>query len=481
MPPYQIALNYIDNQWRQADTDYFYTVLNPATIEELGKTPYSRYSDVNLAAEIASKAQLNWQWVPVRERVEYLFTLKNLLNNNIDDLCQTITLECGKTLNESREELVSAIKNIEIACEMTSLIQGQNNLNFEYLTRSPLGVIALIVPFNAPVLIPFWFLPYAIACGNTVILKPSEKTPMTMQKVFHLIEQTNLPSGVINLVNGADEVVDALLDHPAVRAISFVGSSQVAEYIYQRAATNGKRVQCFGSVKNPAVILPDADLDFAAKAIAANAFCCAGQSSDIISLAITVGSAHKPFTTAVSEYTHNLKVGFGLDAGVQMGPVINARRKTAIEETIENAIRENATLLMDGRKPTISGYENGYFLLPTIIEAKSPANKMIDTEIFGPVLTVMNVNTIEEALQVMNASKYGNIACIFTKSGASAQQFRLEVNASTIGINLETAAPTPPYPCGGRKASFYGDLNAQGMDAIEFFTQKKVILERWAP
>jgi malonate-semialdehyde dehydrogenase (acetylating)/methylmalonate-semialdehyde dehydrogenase len=328
-------------------------------------------------------------------------------------------------------------------------------------------------------MIPLWFLPYAIACGNTFLLKPSDKTPMTSQKIFALIEQTGLPKGVVNLVNGAKETVDALLDHPVIRAVSFVGSTPVAKYVYSRATANGKRAQCQGGAKNPLIVLPDADLEEVVRSAADSAFGCAGQRCLAASLAITVGEAKSAFTQAMAEVAVSRRVGYGLSEGVEMGPVIRSESKARIEKLIQTGVEEGAKLVVDGRSARISSYEQGYFLKPTILENVNPGGQIAQTEIFGPVLGVMHAKDIDEAIALVNRHHYGNMACLFTRSGAAARKFRYEAQVGNLGINVGVAAPMAFFPFCGWKESFFGDLHGQGRDAVEFYTEKKVVVERW--
>jgi malonate-semialdehyde dehydrogenase (acetylating)/methylmalonate-semialdehyde dehydrogenase len=328
-------------------------------------------------------------------------------------------------------------------------------------------------------MIPLWFLPYAIACGNCFVLKPSEKVPMTMSRVFDLIDQLGLPPGVISLVNGGKETVDALLDHPKVRAISFVGSTPVAKYIYSRATANGKRAQCQGGAKNPAIVLPDADMEMASKIIADSAFGCAGQRCLATSIAITVGEARSHFVEQIADIATSRKVGYGNDPDVEMGPVISAESQQRIAGLIGKGATEGAEVLVDGRNPSISGYENGYFVRPTILDNIVPQSEIAKTEIFGPVLSMMHVNTIDDAIALVNAGTYGNQACLFTSSGAAARKFRYEAQAGNIGINNGVAAPIAFFPFSGWKESFFGDLHGQGRHGVEFYTETKVVVERW--
>lgn len=480
----EILPNYINGQWCSSQAAETLDVINPATLEVLAKVPLSSATELNEAAEMAQQAFGGWRRTPVTERIRYLFQLRELLEVHQQDLAETITRECGKTLAESRGELQRAIENVEVACGVPALMQGYNSEDIargidEFMIRQPLGVTAIIAPFNFPGMIPFWFFPYAIACGNTCIIKPSEKVPLTMQKVFNLLNQIKLPPGVINLVHGAKETVDAILDHPHIKAISFVGSTPVAKYVYSRAASNGKRAQCQGGAKNAVIVLPDADLNMTTKIIADSAFGCAGQRCLATSIAITVGNAKKSFTDAIAAAAETRIVGYGLDQNVQMGTVISAPSKTRIETLIEQGKAEGGKILIDGRNAQISGYEQGYFVRPTLLQDINPAGEIAKTEIFGPVLSLIHLDTIEDAIALVNQSNYGNMACLFTSSGAAARKFRYEAQAGNIGINIGVAAPMAFFPFSGWKDSFFGDLHGQGQHAVEFFTQTKVVVERW--
>lgn len=481
----EILENYIDGAWIKSKEANTVDVLNPASQEVLAKVPYGQNtsSDVASAVEVASKAFKSWSQVPVMKRVQPLYKLKQLLEQHAEDIARTITMESGKTLAESRGELQRAIENVEVACGTPSLIQSEFSENIatgidEFMIRQPLGVCACIAPFNFPGMIPFWFLPYAIACGNTFILKPSEKVPLTMIKVFQLIEQLDLPEGVINLVHGGKETVDALLDHPEVKAISFVGSTQVAKYIYSRGAANGKRVQAQGGAKNPVVILPDADIDMSVQIITDSVFGCAGQRCLAASNIITVGDNGK-IKEALYESAKSRTTGYGLDEKVEMGPVITGESRARVESLIEKGIKEGANVMLDGRKARIDGFEKGNFIKPTILEGLPLKGDVIRTEIFGPVMSLIELKTVDDALDFINSGHYGNMACLFTSSGANARKFRNQANAGNIGINIGVAAPMAQFPFSGWKESFFGDLHGQGRHAIEFFTQTKVVVERW--
>jgi malonate-semialdehyde dehydrogenase (acetylating)/methylmalonate-semialdehyde dehydrogenase len=480
----QKILNYINGEWIEPNVSEYADVINPATGAVIARTPLSPVSDVEAAAKAAAEALPAWRRTPAQERVQYLFKLRDLLRSSNDEIARTITNECGKTFEEAKAEMVRAFENVEVACGIPMMAKGEISEDIapgidEIMLRQPVGVCATIAPFNFPGMIAFWYLPYALAAGNTYIIKPSERVPMTMQLIFKLIEQAGFPKGVVNLVNGSKEAVDAILDHPVIRAITFVGSSPVAKYIYSRAAANGKRVQAQGGAKNPVVVLPDADMDMAVKIIADSAFGCAGQRCLAVSWAVTVGEARNQFNEAICDAAASRKVGYGLDDGVQMGALINSASKTRVEQLIGLGASEGASLPVDGRGTVIKGYENGFFVRPTILMDMQPGSEIWKTEIFGPVLGLMHVNTVDEAIALVNSGIYGNQASLFTASGSAARKFRYEVEAGNIGINIGVAAPMAFYPFSGWKESFFGDMHGQGMDAVEFFTQKKVVVERW--
>ena len=477
-------MNYYSGEWQPSASDEVLEVVNPATQELLGQVPLSTTEDVNRAVAAAAKAFPDWRRTPPTDRIQYLFKLKNLLEANFEEISRTITIECGKTLGESRGEMRRAIENVEVACGIPTMMQGDILEDIasgidEFMIRQPLGVCAVVAPFNFPGMIPFWFLPYAIACGNTYLVKPSERVPLTMQYLFELFDQTGFPPGVVNLVNGSKDAVDAILDHPQIRAVSFVGSTPVAKYIYRRAAEHGKRVQAQGGAKNPIIVLADADMEMTTRIAADSAFGCAGQRCLAASLAITVGEARHTFTESIADAAVSRVVGFGLDDGVQMGPVINKQSKTRIEELIKSGMDEGAKLLVDGRGAQIPGYENGSFVSPTVLQDVQPGYQISKTEIFGPVLGLIHVDEIDEAIKLVNSGAHGNMACIFTSSGSAARKFRYEADAGNIGINVGVAAPMAFFPFSGWKDSFFGTMHGQGKQAVEFFTQTKVVVERW--
>ena len=478
------ALNYIGKGWQRADGAESLEVENPATSAAIGQVVLSAGEDLDAAVDAATAAYHDWRRTPVEDRIQPLFRLKALMEAHLDELARVITEENGKTLVESKGELKRAIENVEVACGTPTLMQGDvledvaSGID-EMMIRQPVGVCAIICPFNFPVMIPFWFFPYAVACGNACIIKPSERTPMTMRAVFDLMAAAGFPPGVVNLVNGDRRIVDAILKHPGIHAVSFVGSTPVAKHVYATASASGKRVQAQGGAKNPIVVLPDADIEATTTVTAESAFGCAGQRCLAVSLAITVGEAAGRFTDAMGQVASERVVGNGLQDGVDVGPVITQESRQRIEGLIGTGAEEGADIVVDGRGPAVRGHPNGSFVAPTVLRGVPPGGTIATTEIFGPVLGVMEVPDIDAAIRLVNSGRYGNQACLFTSSGAAARRFRYDADVGNIGINLGVAAPMAFFPFSGWRDSFFGTLHAQGKHAIEFFTQTKVVVERW--
>jgi malonate-semialdehyde dehydrogenase (acetylating) / methylmalonate-semialdehyde dehydrogenase len=477
--------NYINGEWVESSAREWADVVNPATAETLGKVPISDAAEVTKAIDAAAAAYPAWRRTPPEDRIQPLFKLKTLLEEHIDDISRIITQENGKTFTEAKAEMRRAIENVEVACGIPMMMQGYNLEDVargidEMMIRQPLGVVAAIVPFNFPGMIAFWFLPYAIATGNTFIIKPSERVPLTLRYIFELLEKTGLPKGVVNLVNGGKVAVDTLLDDPRVRAISFVGSTPVARYIYARAGANGKRAQCQGGAKNHVIVLPDADMQMATQIISDSAFGCAGQRCLAVSVAVTIGEAQKTFRDAIADSASKLRVGNGLEEGVQMGPVITKQSKERIESLIGVGEKQGAKVLLDGRNSKVPKYAAGNFVKPTILDGLPAASELAHTEIFGPVLSLIHASDMDEAIAFLERNPYGNQASLFTSSGSAARRFRYEAPAGNIGINIGVAAPMAYFPFSGWKDSFFGILHGQGRDSVEFYTEQKVVVERWA-
>lgn len=475
--------NLIGGNWVASTSPAGIELTNPATGEPLGQSPTGSATEVDAAVQAAHAAFATWRSVPVADRVQYLFKLKNLLEAHIDELGSLITIENGKTLAEAKGELRRGIENVEVACGMPVLMQGYSLEDVapgidEIMVRQPLGVCGVITPFNFPLMIPLWFLPYAIATGNTVVLKPSDRVPFSAARLVELMQETGLPDGVVNLVNGGKPAVDALLDHPLVRAVSFVGSTPVAKYVYSRGSASGKRVQCQGGAKNHVVVLPDADRETTTKIIADSAFGCAGQRCLAVSVTVAVGDAKDWFRDAIADAAAALKVGDGLDPATQMGPVITQASRERVVSLIGQGAEQGAKAIVDGRGKRVNGGA-GSFVGPTVLDGLPATSPLMETEIFGPVLSVVHADSVEEAVAMIDRSAYGNASSIFTTSGASARKFRNAVSTGNVGINIGVPAPMAYFPFSGWKGSFFGVMHAQGRDAVEFFTDKKVIVERW--
>ena len=480
----EILKNYFGGQWVASSANQTYPVHNPATNEVVGLVPLSLPSEVDQAVKAAGAAFDGWRRTPATARIQPLFRLKELLEQHFDDIARMISTENGKNLGEAGGEMRRAIENVEVACGIPVLMQSEFSEDIaagidEFMIRQPLGVVSIIAPFNFPGMIPFWFLPYAIATGNTVIIKPSERCPMTMQLIMSLFEEAGFPPGVINLVNGGPDTVNAILDHPDVKAISFVGSTPVARHVYARAAANGKRVQAQGGAKNPLVIMPDADVDMTTKIVIDSVFGNAGQRCLAAATLILVGDAKHIFIPAFRDAAAERVVGCGLDEGVQMGPVITPQSKARIQGIIDQGLLEGADMVLDGRNVSIPGYEKGNFLAPTILGNVPPDGKVATTEIFGPVMAIHAARDLDDAINLVNTRTYGNMACIFTSSGGAARRFRYDAQAGNVGINIGVAAPMAFFPFSGWKESFFGTLHGQSRHAVEFFTQTKVVVERW--
>jgi malonate-semialdehyde dehydrogenase (acetylating) / methylmalonate-semialdehyde dehydrogenase len=472
--------NFIAGGWRDAADNDGLELVNPATGEPLGRAPAGSAADVDAAVEAAQAAFPAWRALPAVDRVQYLFKLKMLLEEHLNELAGLITIENGKTLAEAKGELRRGIENVEVACGIPVLMQGYSLEDVapgidEIMVRQPLGVVAAITPFNFPVMIPLWFLPYAIATGNTLVVKPSDRVPFAVSRLIEIIHATGLPAGVVNLVQGGKPTVDALLDHPLVRAVSFVGSTPVAKHVYARGSASGKRVQCQGGAKNHVVVLPDADPETTTKIIADSAFGCAGQRCLAVSVTVTVGEAKDWFRDSIAASAGSLRVGNGLDPGTQMGPVITQASRERVEGLIGQGAEQGAKLVSDGRG--LRG--TGSFVGPTVLDGLPAASPLMETEIFGPVLSVVHADSVEDAVAMIERSAYGNASSIFTSSGASARKFRNAVSTGNVGVNIGVPAPMAYFPFSGWKGSFFGVMHAQGRDAIEFFTDKKVIVERW--
>jgi malonate-semialdehyde dehydrogenase (acetylating)/methylmalonate-semialdehyde dehydrogenase len=474
---------YINGAWERPPGRSSGIIANPATGTVVAEVPYAETDDVDRAVRAAHEAFRQWRDVPVVDRVQVLYRYKGLLEKHAGDLAAILTTENGKTAGDAMAEVRRAIQMVEMACGMPSLMMG-DSLNdvaagIDCKTiRQPIGVCAGITPFNFPAMVPMWMHPFAIACGNTFVLKPSEKVPLTPTYAVQLLHEAGLPPGVMNLVHGAKPAVDALLRHPLVKAVSFVGSTPVAKYVYANAAAAGKRVQALGGAKNHLVVMPDADMPKAVEAIVGSAFGAAGERCLAGSVLVAVGDAAGPLLDLLVARTQAITVGDGSQTGVEMGPLVTSEHCRRVTGYVEKGVEEGAVPLVDGRKHTLPAGD-GYFLGPTIFDHVTSWMSIASEEIFGPVLSVMRVETLDDAIALVNRSPYGNATSIFTASGKSAREYSSRCEVGMVGVNVGVAAPMAFFPFAGWKHSFFGDLHAHGKDAVAFYTEQKVIMSRW--
>jgi malonate-semialdehyde dehydrogenase (acetylating)/methylmalonate-semialdehyde dehydrogenase len=479
-----ILKNYVDGRWVPSQSDRLLDVDNPATGQVIAQVPLSTAAEVEQAVDAAREAFPEWRETPPMVRARYMLTLKELMEERFEDLARACTREHGKILDEARGEIRRAIENVEVAAGVPSLMMGYNAEDIstgidEECVLQPVGVYCCVAPFNFPAMVPFWFLPYAVSCGNTYIVKPSELCPMSQNLLFELLDEADMPPGVVNLVNGDRDAVDALLAHPDVAGVSFVGSTPVGRHIYATAAANGKRAQCQAGAKNCLVVMPDADLERTIPNLLTSAFGNTGQRCLSGSLVLAVGDAYEPLKAQLVAAASRLKVGDGLDETVQVGPVVSSRARERILGYIGKGLDEGAELILDGRDVQVAQSPGGYFLGPTIFDKVRPDMAIAQDEIFGPVLGIIPVADFDEALAVIEGIPYGNAASLFTASGKWAREFKYRVRCGNVGINIGVAAPIATFPFAGMKDSFFGDLHGQGRDAIQFFTDRKVVISRW--
>ena len=476
--------NYVGGSWSRAGSEDGQDTINPATGETLAYVPFSSASDVDEAVETGQEAFEEWRSTPVEERIQPLFRLKQLLEDHQEELAELLVEDHGKALAEARGEIRRGIENVEVACGIPTMMQGGSLPNAapeidESGVRKPLGVFAAITPFNFPGMIPLWFLPYAVATGNSFILKPSERDPLVPQRMFELIDEAGFPDGVVQLVNGGVDTVNAMLEHDGIAGISFVGSTPVAKHIYETAAEHGKRVQAQGGAKNHVVVTETADLEFAAEKTVSSSYACAGERCLANDLAVVEESVYDEFRDLVVEKAESQTVGYGLDEETDIGAIISDQHEQNVRNYIEMGVNEGADLVVDRRDVTVEGYEDGNFIGPTVFENVTTDMVFGQEEIFGPTLGLMEVADVDEAIDVLNRSDYGNAASMFTGSGADARKFRHEAEVGNVGINVGTVAPMAFFHFGGRKDSFFGDLHAQAQDMIYFYTDETVYIERW--
>ena len=481
---YGVLKNYIDGEWVVSQSSERLDVENPATAEIIAQVPLSTVEEATRAIAVAQEAFWEWRETPPSARARAMFRLKALMEEHFEDLARTIVQEHGKILDEARGEVRRAIENVELAAGIPSLMMGYNAEDIaagidEKCVLQPVGVFACVAPFNFPTMVPWWFLPTAVACGNTYIIKPSEVCPISQNRLFELLDEADFPPGVVGLLNGDKRVVDVLLRHPDVAGISFVGSTPVGKYIYATAAAHGKRAQCQAGAKNCLVVMPDAALERTVAATLSSAFGTAGQRCLAGSLVLAVGDVYEPLKAQLVEAASHIRLGDGLDEATQMGPVISRQAQARILGCIEKGLAEGAELLLDGRGARVAERPHGYFIGPTIFDNVRPEMSIAQEEIFGPVLGIIHVSDFEEALEIIAGIPYGNAASLFTASGKWAREFTYRARCGTIGINIGIAAPIATFPFAGMKNSFFGDLHGQGLDGIQFFTDRKVVIERW--
>lgn len=477
--------NLIGGQWRASRATSFAPVMNPSRGQQIAAAPMSPAEEVDEAVREALKSFPDWAETPPNERAQVMFRLKGMLEAEFDSLARGISREHGKTLVEAKGDLRRGIEVVEFACGVPTLMMGESLQNIArgidcHTDRVPLGVVAGICPFNFPALVPMWMWPVALACGNCFILKPSEKVPLTMQRVAEMLRLAGLPDGVFSIVHGGREVVDALLEHPDIQAVSFVGSTPVAEAIYQKGCLHGKRVQAAGGAKNFLVILPDADPEPTATALRDSAFGCAGERCMAGSVAVCVGEAGERVLPGLVDLIGQMKVG-PTDGAAQpdMGALISAGHRDRVNELISLGESQGGKVIADGRGTRVEEAPEGYYVKPTIIDRLDYNNELATTEIFGPVLSVMRARSLDEAIAAANRQSFGNGACVFTTSGKAAREFRTRVSAGMVGINVGVPAPMAYFPFSGWNRSFFGDLHVQGKEGVQFYTKQKTTTTRW--
>jgi len=480
----QTLQNFINGQWVASTGTTLLDVKNPATGEVLAKVPLSTAKDVDAAVAAAQKAFPAWRTTPPVQRARFLFKFKTLLDQHKEELAAICNSEHGKTIAESLNDVGRGIENVEHACGTPALMMGSiledvnNNIDCAAI-RQPMGVFAAIAPFNFPPMVPMWFLPYAIATGNTFVLKPSEQVPLSQKRMFELLAQTGLPAGVVNLVNGGKDVVDQLCTNKDVQGVSFVGSSPVARHVYELCGKNGKRVQALGGAKNYLVVMPDAVMDKSVQNVSDSIYGCAGQRCLAGSIVIGVGDAYDKVRDGLLAAAKAIVVGNGAKSEVTMGPVISAKHKDKVLSYIQAGVDEGAKLLLDGRQHPSAKDPNGNFLGPTIFEGVKVDMRIMKEEIFGPVVCLMKATDLDDAIAKVNATEFANASSIYTTSGKAAREYAYKAHPAMMGVNIGVAAPMAMFPFGGAKASFFGDVKAHGASGIEFYTDKKVVITRW--
>ncbi len=485
MPQPETCRVFIGGEWQASSAKETSPVYNPSDGTQIAATPVGDADEVSRAIEAAHNAFPDWSETPATDRAQIMFRFKQLLEDHFEELSQIVTRENGKTLEESRGSVRRGIEVVEFACGAPSLLMGESLENIARgidcdTIRQPLGVSVAISPFNFPVMVPLWTLPVALVCGNTFVLKPSEKVPLSAIRMIELLEEAGCPKGVVNLVHGGKDAVDTLLTHPLVRTVSFVGSTPVAKYVYETATQNGKRVQSAGGAKNYMVVLPDADLDSTIDAVMGSAYGCAGERCMAGSVLVCAEEAGNRFLDPLGDAARKMRVGpTDRDPDSQMGAVVTRQHLESLHASIDVGLKEGADLFVDGRDVKVEDAPNGFYLGPTVFDKVEPNMSIAKDELFGPVLSVMHTDDLHGAIERCNDSGFGNAAVLFTSSGGAARTFRHHVNAGMVGINVGVPAPMAFFPFSGWNNSFFGDLHVQGREGVSFFTRQKVTINRW--
>ena len=479
---------WIGGKHKQASGARSGEITNPATGRVTGRVPFCNAADIDAAVQAASRAFPAWRDSPPLRRARILMRFRELLDQNKDELARLVTAEHGKTLADAGGSVQRGIEVVEFAMGIPHLVKGEHSEEVGtgvdcHSLRQPLGVCAGITPFNFPVMVPLWMFPVALACGNTFVLKPSEKVPAAAMRMAELLKQAGLPDGVFNVVHGDKEAVDALLNHPDIKAVSFVGSTPIAKYIYETAAKNGKRVQALGGAKNHAVVLPDADTEFTADALMGAAYGSAGERCMAISAVVAVGAAADPLVAKLKEKASQLRIGPG-DSKVDgkemdMGPLVTRAHRDKVASYVDKGVAEGAKLVLDGRGLKVTEYQDGYFLGASLFDHVTTDMTIYKDEIFGPVLVVLRAKTLDDAIRIINANPYANGTAVFTRSGGAARKFEREIEVGMVGINVPIPVPIAFFSFGGWRNSLFGDQHVHGMEGVRFYTRGKVVTTRW--
>lgn len=476
--------HWIGGRLDDSQADRYGEVTDSATGEVVARVPFATPQDLDRAVQIAAEAAKGWGAASLTKRTQVLFAFRELVFQAKDELAAIVSREHGKVLSDARGEVTRGLEIVEFACGLAHLLKGENTPQVStgvdsHSLRKPLGVVAGITPFNFPMMVPLWMVPVALACGNAFILKPSEQDPSAANRVAELLAEAGLPEGVFSVVHGDKDVVNAILEHPGIAAVSFVGSTPVARHIYETGTAHGKRVQALGGAKNHAVVMPDADLDLAADGLVSAAYGSAGQRCMAVSVAVTVGDVAEPLLAKVRERIEALTIGPGTDPASEMGPLVSQAHYDKVAGLIAKGVEDGAELVVDGRDVVVEGYEGGFFLAPTVFDHVKPGHSVYDEEIFGPVLVVVRAESYPEAIELVNANPYGNGAAIFTRDGGAARMFEQEATAGMIGVNVPIPVPMAYHSFGGWKDSLFGDLHMHGPDGVRFYTKGKVVTTRW--